>query len=90
MIAGFLVTGLGLANIVPVAFAAAAHVPGVPSSAALSVIAVHGYAGILLAPSILGWIGEHVGFAAVFGGIAALPLVVALIARVGDPRGTRR
>ena len=85
---GFLVMGTGLANIVPVAFAAAGEVPGVPSGPALSIIATSGYAGILLAPSALGWIGEHTGFAAVFAGLAAMPLVTAALARVGDPRSS--
>ena len=82
---GFAVMGIGLANIVPVAFAAAGEVPGVPSGPALSIIATSGYAGILLAPSALGWIGEHASFATVFGALAMLPLVTAAVARVGDP-----
>ena len=86
---GFLIAGLGLANIVPVAFAAAAHVPGVPSSAALSLIAIHGYAGILLAPSVLGWIGEVTGFAIVFLAITAMPITIMLLARVGAPDAPR-
>ena len=86
VIVGFLVTGLGLANIVPITFAASSNVPGVSPAVALSFIAMMGYAGILTAPSILGWIGEHVGFASVFVGIAALPLTVALMAMVARPR----
>ena len=86
VIAGFLVTGLGLANIVPITFAASSSVPGVSPAVALSFIAMMGYAGILTAPSILGWIGEHVGFATVFVGLAALPLMVAFMARVARPR----
>ena len=85
VVGGFVITGIGLANIVPVAFAAAGRIPGVPGSAALSIIAMNGYAGILLAPSILGWMGERTGFAAVFAGIALLPFVIMLLARVGRP-----
>ena len=88
VVAGFMLSGIGLANIVPVVFSAAGEVPGVPTSVALSIVAMHGYAGILLAPSLLGWVGERIGFAEVFVGIAALPFVIMLLARAGDPRAT--
>ena len=77
---GFLVAGLGLANMVPVAFAAAGNLPGVPSGSALSVATAMGYAGILLAPSLLGVLGERTGFAIVYCAVAALPLVVTALA----------
>ena len=81
VVAGFLITGVGLANIVPVAFAAAGSIPGVASGTALSIIAMHGYAGILLAPSIIGWAGEHIGFGPVYAMVAVLPLSAALLAK---------
>ena len=78
---GFLVAGLGLANMVPVAFAAAGNLSGIPSGSALSVATAMGYAGILLAPSALGLLGERTGFATVYLLVAALPLVVMALAR---------
>ena len=88
VIGGFVVAGLGLANIVPVAFAACGSVPGVPPGSALSIVAMHGYAGILLAPSAIGWIGERTGFAPVFAALAVPLLLIALLAAVVRP--TRR
>ena len=81
VVAGFVIVGIGLANIVPVAFAAAGSIPGVAPGTALSVIAMHGYAGILLAPSILGWAGERVGFGLVYVAVALLPFATAALAR---------
>ena len=85
VVTGFVVAGVGLANIVPVAFAAAGSIPGVAPGTALSVIAMHGYAGILLAPSVIGWAGEHVGFGPVYVAVALLPLLAALLARSARP-----
>ena len=79
---GFVIAGLGFANIVPVAFAACGSIPGVSAGAALSIVAAHGYAGILLAPSAIGWIGERTGFAPVFIALAALPFLVILLGDV--------
>ena len=86
VIAGFVVSGLGLANIVPVAFAACGSVPGVPAGTALSIVAMHGYAGILLAPSVIGWIGERTGFAPVFAGLAVPLLLIGALATVVRPQ----
>ena len=38
-----------------------------------------GYSGILVAPSAIGFVGEHVGFAPVFVAVAALLGVVCLM-----------
>ena len=80
VVVGFVIAGLGLANIVPVGFAAAGNLPNVPAGVALSFVAMCGYAGILLAPSIIGWIGERTGFAPLYVALGAMPLTVALLA----------
>ena len=86
MAAGFVVAGLGLANIVPIGFAIAGNLRSVPSGVALSFTAMCGYGGILLAPSLIGWIGERTGFAPLFVALGLMPLTVALIAgRVTRP-----
>ena len=90
VVTGFMTAGLGLANMVPVAFAAAGNLPGIPSGSALSVATAMGYGGILLAPSLLGLMGERTGFAAVYLVVALLPLVVMALARtVSGARGPR-
>lgn len=74
-IAGFAVAGLGFANTVPIAFSAAGNLPGLPQGLAISVVTFMGYSGILFAPSVIGFIAEHTGFAAVY---LALPVFVAM------------
>lgn len=79
-IAAFAFAGLGMANTVPIAFSAAGNYPGPPPGAGLAVATFTGYSGILLAPSAIGWIGEHIGFAPVYVGVAVLLGVVAVLA----------
>jgi predicted MFS family arabinose efflux permease len=76
----FALAGLGIANIVPVAFSAAGNQPGMASGAGMSVVTTMGYSGILVAPSAMGYIGERIGFASVYAGMAFLLVIVALLA----------
>jgi predicted MFS family arabinose efflux permease len=72
-ILGFAIAGLGFANTVPIAFSAAGNLPGLPQGLAISVVTFMGYSGILFAPSVIGFIAEHTGFAAIY---LALPVFV--------------
>ncbi|AEQ51470.1 MFS transporter [Pelagibacterium halotolerans] len=74
-ILGFAIAGIGISNIVPIAFSAAGNLPGIPSGIGLSIVTVMGYSGILVAPSAIGFIAEHTGFSPVLMGTAALVLV---------------
>jgi predicted MFS family arabinose efflux permease len=56
---GFVLIGVGAANIVPVFFTAAGRIKNVPSSKAVSVIGSMGYAGQLAGPAILGFIAHR-------------------------------
>jgi fucose permease len=56
---GFVLIGVGAANIVPVFFTAAGRIKNVVSSKAVSVIGTMGYAGQLAGPAILGFIAHH-------------------------------
>jgi MFS family permease len=56
---GFVLIGVGAANIVPVFFTAAGRIKNVASSKAVSVIGSMGYAGQLAGPAILGFIAHH-------------------------------
>jgi predicted MFS family arabinose efflux permease len=79
-IAAFAFCGLGIANMVPILFSAAGNQPGVPSGAGMSVVTLMGYSGILVAPSVIGFVGERVGFSPVFVAVSGLLLVVFLMA----------
>ena len=79
-IAAFFVTGLGVANMVPIMFSAAGNYPGMASGAAISVVTMVGYAGILVAPASIGFVAEAVGFRVTYGALSLLLIVVALLA----------
>jgi predicted MFS family arabinose efflux permease len=76
----FGIAGLGVANMVPVIFSAAGNHPGMPSGAAISVVTMVGYSGILVAPTTIGFAAEAVGFRVTFAALGCVLLVVALAA----------
>jgi predicted MFS family arabinose efflux permease len=79
VIAAFAVSGIGLANTVPIAFSAAGNQPNIPSGTGMSVATTMGYAGILFAPGSIGFFGERFGFAPVFVLMSLLLFVVFLM-----------
>lgn len=83
-IAFFALAGLGLANIVPIAFSAAGNQTGLLPGVGMSVATTMGYSGILVAPSAIGFIGERTGFAPIFVALAVLILALAAFAPVAS------
>ncbi len=77
-IAAFTLTGLGIANMVPIVFSAAGNQPGLSPGAGISLVTMMGYSGILLAPSLIGFIAEHSGYRIVYVTLALVLVVVAL------------
>jgi|AraplaMF_Cvi_mMF_1032049.scaffolds.fasta_scaffold00038_103 fucose permease len=75
-ILGFALCGIGISNMVPIAFSAAGNIPGLKPGIGISVVTTMGYSGMLVAPSVIGFVAEHVGFAAVFMALPVLLLVV--------------
>ncbi len=88
-VAGFLVAGFGCANIVPVAFSGASNVEGVKPATGIAIATTCGYFGLLTAPAMLGWIGEHFGFGPVYLGFSAVMAGVLLIAPAAEVTGGR-
>ncbi|MGQ0611966.1 MAG: hypothetical protein ACT4N9_12775 [Paracoccaceae bacterium] len=78
-ILGFALTGLGVANMVPILFSAAGNHESLPSAQAISVVTMVGYAGILVAPAPIGYVAEHLGYRLTFFVLALLLMVVALM-----------
>ena len=76
---GFGICGLGISNMVPIAFSAAGNLPGYAQGVALSLVTFLGYSGALFAPSIIGFIAEHTGFKAIYLGLPVLMAVVLLL-----------
>jgi fucose permease len=81
-IAAFAFSGLGIANMVPIAFSAGGNQPGVASGVGMSVVTTIGYSGILVAPSAIGFAAEHVGFSPIFTVLAGCLVVVCLMAEL--------
>lgn len=79
-IAAFAIAGLGIANTVPIAFSAAGNLPGFSAGAAISVVTMMGYSGILLAPSAIGFVAEHIGFRITYIVLAGALVLVGLAA----------
>ena len=79
-IASFAITGIGIANMVPIMFSAAGNHPGIDSGTAISTVTMVGYAGILVAPSSIGFIAEWFGFRLTYAALSVLLLVVVAMA----------
>ncbi len=75
---GFVLVGIGAANIVPVFFSEGGRLREVPSSVAIPAITTMGYAGQLAGPAILGFLAQHTSLSAAFGFTGLLLLGVAI------------
>jgi fucose permease len=83
---GFTLMGLGLANMMPVLFAAAARVDGVSPAEGLAHVAGLAYFGLLLGPVLIGGVAQ---VSTLPTGLSVVAACAALIAVVG-PRLMRR
>lgn len=79
-LAGFALTGIGLANLVPILFSAAGRHGGTNPGAAIAAVSFIGYGGMLIAPSVIGVTAEQVGYPAIFITLSLLLLSVAALA----------
>lgn len=79
-LSGFLLIGLGAANIVPVLFSAAGRQTRMPAGAAVAAVTTIGYAGVLAGPAAIGFVAQATGLANAFWLLAALLLLVPLLA----------
>ncbi len=74
---GFFVSGLGMANVVPVLFSAAGNYPGIRPSVAIAIITSFGYGGLLFIPALVGFVAEIYSIGLVYTGWAIIVAVVA-------------
>jgi MFS family permease len=79
-LAGFALTGIGLANLVPILFSAAGRHGGANPGAAIAAVSFIGYGGMLIAPSVIGVTAEQVGYPVIFITLSLLLLSVAALA----------
>lgn len=80
---GFVLVGLGAANIVPILFTAAGRQTAMPAGLAVSAISTLGYTGILAGPAAIGFVAHASSLAIAFAGLGCSLLLVAASARVG-------
>ena len=78
---GFVLIGLGAANLVPVLFSAAGRQTVMPPGIAIAAVTTTGYAGILLGPAIIGFVSDATSLVTAFWLLGLLILVVPLSAR---------
>jgi MFS family permease len=87
VVSGFLLVGLALAAVAPVAFSVAGEMVPDRAGSAVSVVTTVGYGGFLLGPPLVGGIAEVTGLRIALGIIAAAGLVVfALSLGLREPR----
>lgn len=76
---GFILLGIGAANIVPVFFSEGGKIKSIPASVAIPVISTMGYAGQLVGPALLGFIAHHFSLLTALVTVGVLMLLVAAI-----------
>ncbi|MEL6922197.1 MAG: MFS transporter, partial [Pseudomonadota bacterium] len=75
---GFLIAGLGMANMVPILFSAAGRYPGIAPAVGIAIVTAFGYAGLLFIPAFVGLIAESFSIGMVFAIWAAIVAAVAV------------
>jgi predicted MFS family arabinose efflux permease len=78
---GFLLIGLGAANLVPVFFSRAGRQTVMPAGLAVAAVTTTGYAGILAGPALMGFVSDATSLSAAFWLVTALVLLVPITAR---------
>ena len=88
VVAGFLMVGLSLSGVAPIAFSVAGDLAPQRAGAAISVVTTLGYGGFLLGPVIVGGLAELVGLRTALSTIAVAGVTIALLGArisVDDP-----
>ncbi len=79
---GFVLIGLGAANVVPILFSAAGRQNLMPPGIAIASVTTTGYAGILMGPALIGFISGASTLATAFWMLALLMILVPIFARL--------
>jgi MFS family permease len=86
VVAGFLVVGLALAAVLPIALTLAAAIGTTTAGAASSVITTISYAGFLLGPILIGAVADATGLRAALGIVTIIGALITVLASTTDPR----
>lgn len=76
-VAGFALSGIGAANIVPVLFTLAGSQKAMPAGVAISAVSTLGYLGVFLGPAMVGHLAAAITLPLSFGALAVLMVLVA-------------
>jgi MFS family permease len=79
VVGGFLLVGLALAAVAPLAFSVAGDLVPERAGSAISVVTTFGYGGFLLGPPLVGGLAEVVGLRAALGVIVVAGLAVFIL-----------
>jgi predicted MFS family arabinose efflux permease len=74
----FALVGLGMANVIPVLFAAASRLPGVPAAHGIAAVSSMGYLGFMAGPPVIGFIAQHRSLTAGLGMVVVFALLLAV------------
>ncbi len=93
-IAGFLIVGLGVSSVVPLAYSAASRSKTMPPSQALSTVTTIGFLGLLAGPPIVGLISGATTLRTAFLFVALMGLMVLILSSLASfskqtPDGTQ-
>ena len=80
VIIGCFLVGAGLATIVPIVYSVSGRFPGLANGVGISIVSTIGYAGFLVGPPAIGFIGDWVGLR--FGLLVVLALFTIMAALV--------
>lgn len=81
VIVGFAAVGVGLANVIPLAFSEAGKMPGVSASSGIAGVASIGYAGFLAGPPILGLVSEALSLRASLALVALMCAAIFVLSK---------
>lgn len=87
-IAGFGIAGLGIANLIPVLFSAAARSRPDDPGTGIAAVATTGYLGFLAGPPLIGFAAQHAGLTTGLGILGLLAVTVGLASGLAAPRKT--
>lgn len=80
VVCGFLIVGLALSGVAPIAFSAAGDLAPERAGGAISVVTTLGYGGFLLGPVVVGGLAELFGLRVALGTIAAAGVLIFALA----------
>jgi MFS family permease len=79
--AGFILIGIGAANLVPIVFSITGRQTVMPVGLAVASVTITAYAGVLAGPALVGFLAEATSLPTAFGLLALLVSIVPLTAR---------